>query len=80
MLFGRNDNLKENMATWIGEHITCLAYPIKSFVPPYSKEQIDVMKIPCSQIKLMYDMVQRFDIPVDYEILDEYERFSNLTF
>jgi hypothetical protein len=71
-------SLKADMAQWIEEHIECCAYDIKDFKEPFTKEELRKLKIPCAQLKILYDLANRFDIELNYVIYNKYEKFANI--
>ena len=71
-------SLKGNMAQWIEEHIECCAHDIKDIKPPYTKADLEKLKIPCAQLRILYDLSNRFDIDLNYIIYNKYERFANI--
>jgi hypothetical protein len=75
-----NPSMIFDVSDWIQEHIQCVAKPIEDFQPPYTTQQLDSMRVPCAQLKIMFDLIERFDLPMDWDALEKYERFSNLMF
>lgn len=70
--------LKADIAQWIEEHIECCAYDIKDIKEPFTKNELEILEIPCAQIKILYDLANRFDIDLNYVIYRKYERFANI--
>lgn len=71
-------SLKAEMRTWIEENIQCCGYDIKDFTEPYTGAQFESLKIPCAQIRMLYDLINKFSIDIDYRIYNKYKKFANI--
>jgi hypothetical protein len=73
-------DIKAEMSEWIEEHIKCVSHTIKSYKKPYTEAQLVRMKGPCSQLKILFDFVDRFNIDIDYKVYDKYREFADINF
>ena len=69
--------LKNAMSVWFEDHIKCIVHPIEEFKRPYSAEQMVRMMVPCGQLKLLYDLIDRFEIDIPYQVYDRYKEFAD---
>ena len=72
--------MSEDLTEWIEDHIKCTGYSIRNFTKPYTAAQLRRMETPCARLKVLYDLVDKFDIDIDYKTYNKYKDYASLIF
>lgn len=72
--------LLEEMSEWIEQHIKCIAHTIKDYKKPYKSAELSKMRTACAQLKVLFDLIDRFDIDINYQTYDKYKEFADISF
>ena len=69
---------KRDIAEWVSEYIDCIGRDVINIEEPYSRKDMEKLKVPTSQLKILYDLLHHFDIQIKRDIYHKYKRFSSL--
>jgi hypothetical protein len=71
---------KNIIAEWLVQQLEYIFYDIKDFNEPYDLSTISRMVTPCAKIKIIYDLIDRFDIDIGYVNYNKYKKYSLYNF
>ena len=59
---------KYDLGQWVEESLECIGSEIEYCKTPYSTQDLNILRVYCPQIKLLYDFLNHFDIEIKTEI------------
>ena len=72
--------MKKKLQEWVEQQLEFIGHDILGIEAPYSIQELERMKIPCSKIGTLYDLIDAFDLDINWTILKKYKEYANIRF